>query len=124
MQKIKKKEEYELHDVLVEDSFVQKIATNGDPARARMKELLSGQVIPESEYIDYSLGKMRELQAEGVLLRKRAHQIAKMQERLHMRLIEIGVELDKYGDDVAHFDSVLKTLPRPIPDVASKGGQQ
>ena len=88
-----------------EDNQVQ-----GDSIQQRMSDLLAGKAEPENEFVEYALGKMRECGAEKAQLLEQ-HQKAKeaiaMMER---RLIAVTAEYQKYGDDIANFDSVLKAM--------------
>lgn len=81
-----------------------------DPKDKRMQNLLSGKVKSDNEFVNYALGKMRECQAEKQNIVDRLKQGREAVKNLENALIALGSEFQKYGDDIAHFDPVLKKL--------------
>lgn len=82
----------------------------GAPIQQRMSDLLTGKAEPENEFVEYALGRMRESSAEKAQL---IDQLQKAKEAIAMmerRLIAVTAEYQKYGDDIANFDSVLKAM--------------
>ena len=83
---------------------------NMNDASKRMQALLAGEIPVNNDFVDYALGKMREC-----LVRKKelAEQFQKAQENLQalkLKIVAVETEFEKYGDDVAHFDSILSAI--------------
>ena len=80
--------------------------------RDRIRALLSGKVDPENEFVSYALDKSREAIAEQKAIEERMNELKRNLRGLEIRTIELGAEIEKYGQDITHFDPELSRLDR------------